>query len=629
MQEAPRTDKRSAPWGLVALPLLLLPVVVWWHFRPRAAIEAGSGLATSAEASARVADLPTVRNAVQRPIVSPESIGALATINGSVISTLDGTAIPEATVVLAREGATRSARTNASGDFVFGVNEAGRYAVVSVTAEGFAPFAPETENSPVAVMVRRGSAVRDVRIALAPLVRAQVRVVAENVVGYIQGARVRSLRPDGEPLDEAAPPTDSNGQTTLTVVEGATLEGSHPEFPTTRVTYNVRGMSRGYALLRLRARGPSGVGSVRGTVRSADGEPLEGALVRLNDGPATVAAARTAADGTFSLREVGAGPLQISATAPGYVAYEASTLLRVGQVLERELRLVRSASVRGVVRTVAGTPPPGRFTVLATNTGRLRPIASVSTADPEGNFELTGLGPGSYQLRAEADGFAPSAPVALTVPREGSVPETPLTLGDDGVVGGRVVDARTGQPVVGAQVERELLDAPPLPTGVALQRGTTTDARGAFELHGMPPSFGGLRVTAPRYATRSVQNVPLNGGDSSALTVQLTPLSGGSSVAREYSGIGVGVARNRSGWYLTFVVPAGPAARAQLRATDLLVRVNGEPLDALGYEQVLQRLQGPEGSVVVLTVQHLAGDAGVASGPVDVPISRATIRGRL
>jgi carboxyl-terminal processing protease len=89
---------------------------------------------------------------------------------------------------------------------------------------------------------------------------------------------------------------------------------------------------------------------------------------------------------------------------------------------------------------------------------------------------------------------------------------------------------------------------------------------------------------------------------------------------REYEGIGAWV--DITGDFLTIIspMPGSPAEEAGLRPNDTVIAIDGEDMTGIDGELVRQRVLGPEGSTVVLTISR----EGVEE-PFDVEIVRASI----
>ena len=70
------------------------------------------------------------------------------------------------------------------------------------------------------------------------------------------------------------------------------------------------------------------------------------------------------------------------------------------------------------------------------------------------------------------------------------------------------------------------------------------------------------------------------------------------------------------------VLPGGGAANAGLGPGDAIVAIDGAPIVEIGFEAAVQRIRGPEGSLVKLTVRR--GGTGEAT---DIAVRRTRIRG--
>jgi carboxyl-terminal processing protease len=93
-----------------------------------------------------------------------------------------------------------------------------------------------------------------------------------------------------------------------------------------------------------------------------------------------------------------------------------------------------------------------------------------------------------------------------------------------------------------------------------------------------------------------------------------------SSLQGKYEGIGATVGVRDNQIIIIAPIPNSPAAKAGIRAGDILLAVDGESTEGLSPEEVALRIRGPKGTLVRVTVQH-QGEAT----PVELEIVRAEI----
>ena len=84
-----------------------------------------------------------------------------------------------------------------------------------------------------------------------------------------------------------------------------------------------------------------------------------------------------------------------------------------------------------------------------------------------------------------------------------------------------------------------------------------------------------------------------------------------------YEGIGVELLQQDDVLKVVSPIDDTPAARAGLRAGDLIIAIDGKPIDAV---EAMEPLRGPAGSKVLLTIERGEGK------PFDVEVTRETIR---
>ncbi|MCU1613463.1 MAG: transporter [Frankiales bacterium] len=163
---------------------------------------------------------------------------------------------------------------------------------------------------------------------------------------------------------------------------------------------------------------------LRGCVRSADDEPLAGALITLTDVQGdVVGSAVTPHDGRFAVGELLAGTYTLAGQAPGHQPVALTVQLADGATVEQDVVLVGGARVSGVVRAYSDQRPLPEATVtLLDDSGNV--LATTGTGE-KGEYAFDDLTEGTYSL--VASGFAPVA-TSLRLARGADV-EHDVTLG--------------------------------------------------------------------------------------------------------------------------------------------------------------------------------------------------------
>jgi hypothetical protein len=122
-------------------------------------------------------------------------------------------------------------------------------------------------------------------------------------------------------------------------------------------------------------------------------------------------------DGSFELRTLGRGNWSVSVEAEGYGASEPQTVTLPGDTGPFTFVLPRAGRLAGCVLDPHGAPAGGA-TVRVTRSIGAQPWMDDSndhTTDAEGRFEIDDVEPGTVELTARHDEFAPSEPLGLEV----------------------------------------------------------------------------------------------------------------------------------------------------------------------------------------------------------------------
>ena len=256
-------------------------------------------------------------------------------------------------------------------------------------------------------------------------------------------------------------------------------------------------------------------GTVAGTVTDAEtGDPLAPVWVDKNGRTTTTTACR----GAYRFDDVEPGTYTVTAHTVGYEPAEAEVEVVGGDTVTIDLALTPEADGPDP------EPEDGEIVGTVTDAGSGQPIngatvmlmddaydVETTTTAADGTYTYEDVEPGQYVLAAEADGFEQSANTSVTVadgetvtadfaltPEGGSEPE-------DGTVTGTVTDEATGDPIDGAEVDKD-------------GRTTTTGPQGDYTFDDVEPGTYTVTADADGYepASRTAEIV-----DGDIVTVDL------------------------------------------------------------------------------------------------------------
>lgn len=542
--------------------------------------------------------------------VTPDPGATHGGFAGRVVSLADGRGVPGATLTFTADGASAEVPTGPDGAFVYTPSRAGDHALVLVRANGYVPYSPEASRASVAFVARSGARVTGVVIPLEPVIEYAVRV--ETLDGApVAGATVRAL--DDEALERV---TDAQGEARLPAHDDALIEARHASYCVGRAAVDFSAQIAHRVTVRLRARDDAatepivGRATLAGCVRDERGEVVEEARVHArrpsdDDGAHPEAVAVTGADGCFRLSGLDSGVHTVQVASPCCALWSGrAEAPREGLAVT----LGRALGLRGVVRDAqTGRPAAGSVVIATRAEGAVELGASLSASvfDSEGRYELRGLRAGPHVVVAVADGYAPSSERSVDLSADDATVDFALTRGARCT--GRVIDARTKLAIGGARVSLEgRLGAQ---GAVPTLAQALTDARGMFALTGLAPGLHSVSVAAEGHHARlfSGLDVPMS-GELGPFEWELTPTEPGETPRIELVGIGAVLSGDGDALRVNEVVAGGGAAEAGITPGDHITHIDGTPVAAWGFQGSIQRIRGPEGSVVRLT--RARGDAG-------------------
>ena len=241
-------------------------------------------------------------------------------------------------------------------------------------------------------------------------------------------------------------------------------------------------------------------GAVTGTVTSASGAPISGAIVAANTGGAS-----TDGSGAYTLTGLSAGSQTITAYAAGFKSQALTVKVTAGQTTQGVTFSLapRSGNVTGTVTNASGGTIPGA--IVATN-------GVASTTDGSGVYALA-LSPGSQTLTAYAAGFK-SQTLTVSVTSGQTTQGVNFSLAPrTGAVTGAVTNASSGTPIAGATVRDS--------GGATI----TTDSSGTYTLSGLSPGSHTLTASATGLASATLSASVVAGQTTQGVNFSLTPVT--------------------------------------------------------------------------------------------------------
>jgi hypothetical protein len=268
-----------------------------------------------------------------------------------------------------------------------------------------------------------------------------------------------------------------------------------------------------------------------------------------------------------------------------------------------------SARIVGAVREQGSGRPIAAFTIIAaTRRGGVErgDRRTGSFLDADGHYALA-IHPGSQCVAAYALGYAAAIERCVEV-GAGAEAHVDFELPRGARISGRVIDRASRAPIPGARVSLENPNAgaaTPLPVIASTQ----SDADGRFQLAGTDIGLRSIFVTARGHHSRVIPGLQLEADrDAPSIEIDLLATEPGEEPSIESAGINAVVAADGDTLVLGKCTPLGGADLAGLRQGDVLMRVDGIALAALGMQAAIERLRGPEGSSVVVTIRRPPDD---------------------
>jgi protocatechuate 3,4-dioxygenase beta subunit len=271
--------------------------------------------------------------------------------------------------------------------------------------------------------------------------------------------------------------------------------------------------------------------TITGFVHDKSGKGVEGVVVTARRGASRFqgpsggfgrqpSSEPTEADGAFTIDGLVAGeaydlaPMAMAVgVIPGGRALRQTGIAAPAEGIE--FVLPGTGTIKGVVTDADGERTIADFEVSYSGAGMFGGFAGrgrrrnagpnqpQSVHADDGQFVLTDVAAGTWDVEVTAEGYQPARASGVIVEEGGATEGITIALQRGALVSGRVLDAASGKPVVDAQVRARLQGEsrggarfPDTSDG----RNATSDADGHFELKGLAPGSYSVSATHPDYS---------------------------------------------------------------------------------------------------------------------------------
>lgn len=444
-------------------------------------------------------------------------------------------------------------------------------------------------------------------LPLSPVGKPKRRV--EGAVVDMQGAAifradVRAER-EGKVLG-AFKTTAPAGTFILRLPEGpATLTVSAPGYGSKSVEVAEQGDVAGLEIQLEKAAG------ISGTVVDSDGKPVPGAMVSCEESPTDSVV--TDASGRFSLPTT----VAVCTATADHADLGTSPKVKLAPGAKNTISMAALGKISGTVVDDQGHPITsfviGVESYQPPAGGERRSYPQKKVEDAGGAFTLDELGPGTYVLVASAAGRPPAKSRELTLAAGESLRGSQITLPRGAKLTGTITDRATGAPLAGATVKLDAATS----SGMSQGESAVSDDAGHFVLDGVPNGPFSVRARHPDYKERIVSLDASQTRGSLAHDIDLAKRGPGEP-DMEMTGVGATLSMGERFVVVASVLPGGPAEGAGVKAGDRIERIEGRSAEGFSVSDCVQRLRGPEGTRVSVTL-------GRGDKTLDLTITRAKI----
>ena len=286
-------------------------------------------------------------------------------------------------------------------------------------------------------------------------------------------------------------------------------------------------------------------GTISGTVTNSSGTAISGATVSYSGGSTT-----TSSTGTYTLSNVPAGTVSVTASATGYQNSIQSVTVTAGTTTTQNFTLsATTGTISGTVKNSSGTAISGATVSYS---------GGSTTSSSTGTYTLSNVPTGTVSVTASATGYQNST-VGVTVTTNNTTTQNFTLSATTGTISGTVTNS-SGTAISGATVSYS-------------GGSTTSSSTGTYTLSNVPTGTVSVTASATGYQSSTVsvtvtanvtttQNFALSPvvGTTGTIAGTVTNSSGTAISGATVSYSGGSTTTSSTGAYTLSSVPAGPVS---------------------------------------------------------------------
>ncbi|MGB1013344.1 MAG: carboxypeptidase regulatory-like domain-containing protein, partial [Nannocystaceae bacterium] len=280
--------------------------------------------------------------------------------------------------------------------------------------------------------------------------------------------------------------------------------------------------------------------AVQGTILTGEQQTCVSGRVSLRDSVnKRTVASRVERDGEVRIHGVLPGTYDVEVSCEGFVSLEHYDAIEVSEPITRQVWEVEAGyAIRGIVVDATGEPVAGTRVMASQTLKEGAPRAKRSRGwgqqtREDGQFELDGLRPGSYEIKLlGGDRASPAEPTEVEIEDE-DVENLKIELSGEGIVRGRVIDER-GEAVANVTIDLDAVER----SGWMSGHSTRSADDGTFALEhveagryrAMAKQGWSVTLRAPGTSDDDVQGVALDVSAGDVTEIELKVEARGASI---------------------------------------------------------------------------------------------------